>query len=103
MRSLHQKVDSLPEKADKWQVKNFSFPDKPKEIFTVRHRDPVEAIRSLWIDPELSPFMKFSPIKVFSDSEKKNRIFSEMWTGKWWHAIQVYSFFQSLKPDLIFS
>ena len=94
--SLHQKPDSMPEKAGQWKTKHLSFPDWPDNIFTVRYRDPVEAIRSLWKDDELSPHIKVSPTKVFSGQDRKTRIFNEMWTAKWWHVIQVCYLFSIL-------
>jgi len=88
-RALHKKVDSLPEKAGKWIVSQLKFPDSPSDTYTIRYRDPVEAIKSLWKDPELSPKMQFAPQKVFSDKDKSNCIYSEMWTGQRWHILQV--------------
>ncbi|CAA7267433.1 unnamed protein product [Cyclocybe aegerita] len=61
VRALHKKVDSLPEKAGKWKTKELAFSDRPDEKFTVRHRDPIEAIKSLWKNPEISPKMAFAP------------------------------------------
>lgn len=89
IRGLHQKVDSIPERSGIWQTKHLSFNDKPDEKYTIRFRNPIDAIKSLWKDPELSPTMVFCPGKAYSDTEKKNRIFSEMWTSKWWHVCQV--------------
>ena len=45
IRALHQKIDKMPEKAGEWQTKVLRFDDCPDETFTVRHRDPVEAIK----------------------------------------------------------
>jgi hypothetical protein len=86
----------MPEKAGQWQTKHLSFADRPDDIFTVRYRNPVEAVQSLWKDPELSPHIKVSPTKVFSSQDRKTRIFNEMWTAKWWHVIQVRYFFTIL-------
>jgi len=66
-----------------------SFKDRPEEKYTIRYHDPVEAIKSLWADPSNADHLVFAPKKIFSDTSKKNRIFSEMWTGKWWHSVQV--------------
>ncbi|PPQ73279.1 hypothetical protein CVT26_015230 [Gymnopilus dilepis] len=88
VRALLQKVDSIPERAGTWRTKNLSFNDRPEEKFTIRYRDPVEAIRSLWKDPELSPTMVFQPCKVFTGRDRQNRIYSEMYTSKWWHICQ---------------
>ncbi|KAH9484401.1 hypothetical protein JR316_0003882 [Psilocybe cubensis] len=89
VRSLHKKLDTMPDKAGKWKVRKLAFKDRLEETFTIRYRNPVEAVKSLWKDPQLSKSMVYQPAKVFSGNvEDKNRIFSEMWTGKWWHAIQ---------------
>lgn len=95
MRALHQKIDAVPERAGLWQTKNLFFKDQPDEKYIIHFRDPVEAIKSLWRDAELSPAMVFGPGKFYEDKTKKNRIFSEMWYCKWWHVCQV-----SLMPFL---
>ena len=89
MRGLHQIVDDIPDRAGKWTTKHLSFKDRPDEKHAVRSRDVIEAIRCLWGDPSLSKHMVYAPRKVFSDSKRENRVYSEMWTGSWWHAIQV--------------
>ena len=78
----------MPEKAGEWKTRKLKFKDAEEE-FTIRYRDPVEAIKSLWADPELSPEMVFAGSKIFSDETQTNRIFSERHTGKWWHVLQV--------------
>lgn len=40
--------------------------------------------------------MTFAPSKVYSDNTKSNRIYTEMWTGRWWHVQQVY-------PSILFN
>ena len=93
VRALHQKVDSLPDHAGPWKVKTLSFPDRPDEKFLVHHRDIISAIRALWGDPSLAQHLVYRPKKVFSDQDRKNRIYSEMWTGSWWHVVQVCLFY----------
>jgi hypothetical protein len=89
VRALHQKVDAIPERAGEWKSRDLKFADRPDDVFTVRYRDPVEAIRSLWKDPDLSPQMTYAPKKVYSDASRTNRVYTEMWTGQWWHVLQV--------------
>ena len=55
----------------------------------VQFRDPLEAIRTLLGNPAHAQDIVYKPKKVFSDRTKEKRIYSEMWTGKWWHSIQV--------------
>lgn len=91
MHALHQKVDGIPERSGQWKTRELKFDDRPDDTFTVRYRNPVEAIKSLWKDPELSPQMVYAPRKVFSNSGRRTRIYSEMWTGQWWQVQQVRS------------
>ncbi len=88
--ALHKKIDAMPDRAGTWQTKSLSFRDLPGEEFKIWHRDPIEAIKDLWKDPNLSPHMAFAPSKVFTDSTKSNCSYSEMWTGQWWHVLQVF-------------
>jgi Plavaka transposase len=82
-------VEQIPERAGDWMTKTFSFKDHPGFDHTIHYRNPIESIKSLWADPALSQDIVFRPTKVFSDSTQQNHIFSEMWTSKWWHALQV--------------
>jgi len=70
-------------------TRTLSFNDKPDDEYTIRYRNPIDAIKSIWEDPANAEHLVFSPKKIFSDTSRTNRIFNEMWTGKWWHSIQV--------------
>ncbi|KAJ7868925.1 hypothetical protein B0H14DRAFT_3582668 [Mycena olivaceomarginata] len=89
IRGLHQIVDSIPERAGVWTAKTLSFPDRPSEKYLIRYRDPLAAIRALLGNPAYAKDIVYVPKKVFSDSERKNRVYNEMWTGKWWTGIQT--------------
>ncbi|KAH6906990.1 hypothetical protein BKA70DRAFT_1105175 [Coprinopsis sp. MPI-PUGE-AT-0042] len=102
-KALHKKVDAMPERAGAWKTEDLHFSDLPDQNFTIRYRDPIEAIRTLWRDPKLQRHLVYSPKKVYSDSTKTNRIFSEMWTGQWWHMVQVSPSHILLLPRLILS
>lgn len=79
----------MPERAGPWKTKKLHFPDRKQETFTIRYRNPLEAIKTLWKDPELSPQMTFGPTKVYTDTSRSDRIYNEMWTGQWWNILQV--------------
>ncbi|KIY69492.1 hypothetical protein CYLTODRAFT_452584 [Cylindrobasidium torrendii FP15055 ss-10] len=90
---LHESVDAIPRRAGQWYDKHISFPDRPNEIFILRHRDIIECIRSLWGDPELSKHIVYKPCKLFQKStepgtEHGSRLYNEMWTGQWWWFVQ---------------
>lgn len=93
-----QKVDLIPERCGTWYTKRLSFKDRPNEYFTVRHRDPIEAIKGLWGDPAFAQDLVYKPAKLFRGMKQteEERMFSEMWTGGLWNAAQVrtkYAFF----------
>ncbi|EGO02485.1 hypothetical protein SERLA73DRAFT_150220 [Serpula lacrymans var. lacrymans S7.3] len=44
---------------------------------------------SLLDNPAHAKHIVYKPKKIFSNAQKENRIYNEMWTGKWWHAIQA--------------
>ncbi|KAH9916359.1 uncharacterized protein B0H18DRAFT_884862 [Fomitopsis serialis] len=87
-RALLQKVDSLPERA-RWKEHWLSFKDRPGERHLLQFRCIIEAIKALLGNPAHSDHIVYRPSWMFSDATKQNRIYSEMWTGKWWHAVQV--------------
>ena len=91
-RALHQVVDKIPGQAGTWRETQLEFEDdQTGEVHIVRHRNPVEAVKCLWGDPELAKHLVYRPQKVFTDAEKSGRIYSELWTGDWWHGVQVCS------------
>jgi hypothetical protein len=59
------------------------------EDLEVWFRDPVECVRELLSNPAFVDYTSFAPECVYSDSEGKERIFDEMWTGDWWWETQV--------------
>lgn len=86
-----QTVDTIPERSGQWFAKKLSFRDRPEEYFTIRYRDPVEAIKALWGDPAFSRDLVYKPVKMFrgQTQTESERIYSEMWTGGLWNAAQV--------------
>lgn len=92
VQSMLQRVDEIPESRGQWYTKQISFKDRPDEHFTVRHRDPLEAIKALWGDPSFTNDLVYKPAKLFRGSVmiEKERMFSEMWTAGFWNAAQVW-------------
>ena len=85
---MHQTIDSIPARAQ-WKTQYLSFPDIPDEKHLIQYRDPLEAIKTLLGNLAHNDHIVYKPCKIFSDHSKKNRIYNEMWTGKWWHSVQV--------------
>lgn len=90
-RSMLETVDKIPDRCGMWFTKQLSFKDRPDEHFTIRHRDPIEAIKALWGDPSFSNDLVYKPSKLFRRAvmSEEERMFSEMWTGGFWNAVQV--------------
>jgi hypothetical protein len=85
-------VDVLPQRAKQWHKARLAFSDKPEDKHLIQYRDPIEAVKSLFADPAHAEDLVYKPKKLFANQQQKdnnNRIFSEMWTGKWWHSVQV--------------
>ncbi|KAF5380310.1 hypothetical protein D9757_007981 [Collybiopsis confluens] len=83
-------IDQIPNRSGAWSTKRLSFRDRPDEYFTVRHRDPVEAIRGVWGDPAFAGDLVYKPAKLFRGKEhtEEERVYSEMWTSGCWNAAQ---------------
>lgn len=88
MHALLQKVDSMLARA-KWREEWLTFKDRPGERHLIQFRDIIEAIRALLGNPAHADHIVYRPSKLFSCSACSNRIYTEMWTGKWWQAVQV--------------
>ncbi|KIY47966.1 hypothetical protein FISHEDRAFT_44259 [Fistulina hepatica ATCC 64428] len=73
-------------------------PERPKferttvhvggETFEVYFRDILECIKALYGDMSFAPYLQFAPEKHYSDSSKKQHMYHDMYTGKWWWSTQ---------------
>jgi hypothetical protein len=93
-------VDAIPPRA-KWFSKQLAFYDQPDSEHTIYYRSPIDGIRTLLGNPAHASHIVYKPKKIFRNSSKTTRIYNEMWTGRWWHAIQV-SLLQLLDTRLRF-
>ncbi|TFK16438.1 hypothetical protein FA15DRAFT_662155 [Coprinopsis marcescibilis] len=87
MRQLHKIVDLQPDKAGEWETSHLQFDDDPKTTFTIRHRNVLKSIESIFKNPN-TKHLVYKPSKIFSNDTKDNCIYSEMWKAKWWHIVQ---------------
>ena len=82
-------VDRIETQAGTWMAKSLSFGMGNLEQYLLYHRDPVCAIQSLWGNPVLSKHLVYCPMRVYMSEERNIGIYNEMWTGNWWHLVQV--------------
>lgn len=59
------------------------------ETFEVYYRDVLECIRSLYGDETFAPYLVFAPERHYSDNTRTNRLYHDVYTGKWWWTTQV--------------
>ena len=52
-------------------------------------RDPLECIRDLLANPAFRDHLVYRPAEAYTSMQRQCRVFSEMWTGKWWYKLQV--------------
>jgi hypothetical protein len=52
-------------------------------------RNIIDVIRSLVGDWTLKDDLRYAPVRVWMTKERKERVYSEAWTGNWWWRMQV--------------
>ena len=96
--SFLDKIDSLPTKAPGWTCDIVDSPGDwltddgermPVEKLELWRRDPLECIKELMGNPTFIDAMQFAPERVYTDGERQNRQYDEMWTCDWWWNTQV--------------
>ena len=106
-RTFYNRIDNLP-RGTQWECESFEGDEldekglKRKEILHLWKRDPVECIRELIGNPAFRNQMRFAPEKAYEDSDGKNRIFDEMWSGDWWWDLQVSACCLALQIDILY-
>jgi hypothetical protein len=62
------------------------------EAFDLFKRPLLECIRSLYGAPQHAQYLCVAPERHYSDPDKTNRLYHDMYTGKWWWSTQVGHF-----------
>jgi len=68
------------------------------EVCEVYFRDVVTCIKSLFGDPDFTPYLAFQPEKHYTDESKRVHMYHDMHTGWWWLTTQVRVFTSSFNP-----
>lgn len=95
-RALLSKIDALPT-GPKWEVVELLVEGPGvnndgkmvTETVELWLCDPVECVRELFSNPAFKEDINYKPQKVYTDGSRTERVYSEMWTGKWWWKMQV--------------
>ena len=59
------------------------------ERLELHFRNILACIRCIYGDPEFAQELAVAPERHYADQEQTDRVFSEMYTGDWWWAVQV--------------
>ena len=92
MRKLHQVIDSISPQAE-WRTQSVWFRSDPQAKHYIHYQNPLDAIQLLLGNPAHVKDIVYKPKKIFVNAKKEKRIYHEMWTGNWWNAIQVGTFY----------
>ncbi|TFK59084.1 hypothetical protein BDN72DRAFT_781236 [Pluteus cervinus] len=83
---LNKFIDNqLPSPHPQFSREEFVLNGHTYELY---HRDPVECIRTLWGNRELTPHLIFRPERHYKDADCTDRIYHDMHSAKWWWATQ---------------
>jgi hypothetical protein len=59
------------------------------QIYQLHSRDVLDCIRAIFGDPEFAQDLVFAPKHCYTDHERTQRVYSDMYTGDWWWSVQV--------------
>jgi hypothetical protein len=62
------------------------------ETLELHFRNILACIRSIYSDPEFAQDLAVAPERHYADQERRT-VYSEMYTGDWWWAVQVRKLF----------
>ena len=96
-RALLQRIDALP-RGPEWICSTFRITgdelnkngDRRTEDIELWHRDPVECIKELISNSAFRDKLAYTPLRMYEDEQRMNRIYNEMWTCDWWWNTQVW-------------
>ncbi|KEP45690.1 hypothetical protein V565_249570, partial [Rhizoctonia solani 123E] len=73
-----------------WKVYEIEIPqaDGKVRVEYLFGRNIIEIIRSLIGDWTFKEELRYSPTRVWTTKERKERLYSETWTGNWWWRMQ---------------
>ena len=88
-RELNHVIDTLPRRRPLFKCEDFAIGGERLSFY---FRDVMECIRALYGDPDFASDLVFTPERHYSDPERTCRIYTEMYTGDWWWAVQVHKY-----------
>ena len=59
------------------------------EVCKLYFRDIIQCIHALFGDQDFAPYLKFAPERHYTDKDKDERVYHDIYTGAWWWFTQV--------------
>ena len=88
---FNRRLGLLPAKGGEWKSvilnPQNNAPRNASMNLTFWYRDSLEILRDMVGDKRLSPHIHWAPQKI--TNSKKDRVYSELWSGDWWWNMQV--------------
>ncbi|QRV99831.1 hypothetical protein RhiJN_27850 [Ceratobasidium sp. AG-Ba] len=88
LKELEQEVNRLPRGPPWFRETIVVIGDQSNEILDLWKRDIIALICRLLTDRRFIPHMRFTPERHYDSKTRRNRVYGEMWSGKWWWRMQ---------------
>ncbi|KAJ7042721.1 hypothetical protein C8F04DRAFT_1207803 [Mycena alexandri] len=79
-KELRNRIEMLP-KGPEWKAIPWATTYPTKKLLTLYYRDPLECLQSLLSNPLIQDHVHFTPFRLWSNSEKLMRIYTEWLSG----------------------
>jgi Plavaka transposase len=87
-KDLRSRIEILP-KGPEWKATPWSTTYPTKKPLTLYYRDPLECLQSLLSNPLIQDFVHFTPFRLWSNSARLMRVYTEWLSGDVSWEIQV--------------
>ncbi|KAJ7036721.1 hypothetical protein C8F04DRAFT_1336137, partial [Mycena alexandri] len=79
-KDLRSRIETLP-KGPEWKAMPWTTTYPTKKPLTLYYRDPLECLQSLLSNPLIQDFVHFTPFRLWSNSAKLMRVYTEWLSG----------------------
>ncbi|QRV96544.1 hypothetical protein RhiJN_24562 [Ceratobasidium sp. AG-Ba] len=88
LKDFEQEVNRLP-RGPRWYRETIIVTgDQDAEVLDLWKRDIAQLIRMLLGDRRFIPHTRYAPERHYTSETKRHRVYSEMWSGRWWWRMQ---------------
>ncbi|KAG8769586.1 hypothetical protein FRC12_004876 [Ceratobasidium sp. 428] len=87
-KEFEQEINRLPRGPTWFRETIFVRGDQSNEVLDLWKRNIIDILVYLLSDRRFIPHIWFAPEKHYDSETKENRIYGEMWSGKWWWRMQ---------------